>query len=347
MPGTDLTLPMPTKIGVESTQELAAMDKKTEVLGDAAIAQAFREAADRYKGSGHYDDFIYEVETEAALASYLGYVRLLESGRDRIRDLGGECDPVDVMERNDPLLIEIREVLEALAAQPAPGVGGDAMDGFDLVDDLVIATMSMCAGQAGEHAAAECKAEIIRRLVRLSELEASVAQPAPISGDWDENAVMQAAYEIGGTEDGNYYFDEDELQKFAAQLLATRPAESVAQGGEVGVGYGIIDPDYARIFTIARVLCWSEGYALTMHGSFTRDLDLVAVPWTDRAREPEHLARRVMETCGLKDTASNPGEKPHGRLVWTMRLPDFGDPRFVDFSIIPPTPATGSGGEER
>lgn len=55
---------------------------------------------------------------------YLGYVRLLESGRDRIRDLGGECDPVDVMERNDPLLIEIREVLEALAAQPAPGVGG-------------------------------------------------------------------------------------------------------------------------------------------------------------------------------------------------------------------------------
>ena len=45
------------------------MDKKTEVLGDAAIAQAFREAADRYKGSGHYDDFIYEVETEAALAA--------------------------------------------------------------------------------------------------------------------------------------------------------------------------------------------------------------------------------------------------------------------------------------
>ena len=133
--------------------------------------------------------------------------------------------------------------------------------------------------------------------------------------------------------------------------LSTRPAESVAQGGEEGVGYGIIDPDYARIFTIARVLCWSEGYALTMHGSFTRDLDLVAVPWTDRAREPEHLARRVLEACGLKDSHSNPGEKPHGRLVWTMRLPDFGDPRFVDFSIVPPTPtptptqATGSGGE--
>lgn len=116
--------------------------------------------------------------------------------------------------------------------------------------------------------------------------------------------------------------------------------ESTAQPAPVvgGVGYGIIDPDYARIFTVARVLCWSEGYALTMHGSFTRDLDLVAVPWIDRAREPEHLARRILETCGLKDTAGNPGEKSHGRLVWTMRLPDFGDPRFVDFSVMPPSP---------
>lgn len=32
------------------------------------------------------------------------YVRMLETARDRIRDLGGECDPVDVMERADPAL---------------------------------------------------------------------------------------------------------------------------------------------------------------------------------------------------------------------------------------------------
>lgn len=126
-----------------------------------------------------------------------------------------------------------------------------------------------------------------------------------------------------------------ELTNFALALIEEANAARELQKTQVvGVPYGIIDPDYARIFTIARVLAWSEGYALTMHGSFTRDLDLVAVPWTDRAREPEHLARRVLETCGLKDTASNPGIKPHGRLVWTMRLPDFGDPRFVDFSIL-------------
>lgn len=41
----------------------------TTAASDFALAQAFREAADRYKGSGHYDDFIHEVETAAALAS--------------------------------------------------------------------------------------------------------------------------------------------------------------------------------------------------------------------------------------------------------------------------------------
>ncbi|MBF8177697.1 hypothetical protein IXC47_08395 [Herminiimonas contaminans] len=52
---------------------------------------------------------------------------------------------------------------------------------------------------------------------------------------------------------------------------------------------------------MARVLAWSEGYAITMHGSFTRDLYLLAVPWADRVCEPEHP----------------PSEKPHGRLAWT------------------------------
>jgi hypothetical protein len=30
-----------------------------------------------------------------------------------------------------------------------------------------------------------------------------------------------------------------------------------------------------------------------------------------------------------------PGEKPHGRLVWTMVFKAFGDPRFIDLSVMP------------
>lgn len=45
---------------------------------------------------------------------YVAYVRLLESGSDRIRDLGGSCDPVDVMERGDIDLRRVRELLALL-----------------------------------------------------------------------------------------------------------------------------------------------------------------------------------------------------------------------------------------
>lgn len=106
--------------------------------------------------------------------------------------------------------------------------------------------------------------------------------------------------------------------------------------------YGIIDPDYARVFTVARCIAWSEGYALTMHGSFTRDLDLLAVPWTEKATEPEHLVSRIVSNLDdldllVKDpkAKSQATQKPHGRLAWTLTFKAFGDPRFVDLSVMP------------
>lgn len=131
--------------------------------------------------------------------------------------------------------------------------------------------------------------------------------------------------------------DAESIGKAIAMLNPNR-----ALGNDAPPAYGIIDPDYARVFTIARCLAWSEGYALAMQGSFTRDLDLLAVPWTDAACEPEHLARRIEEAAGLQIThPSKDGEKPHGRLVWTMTFKAFGDPRFVDLSIMPRLAASG------
>lgn len=42
------------------------------------------------------------------------YVGLMENGRDRIIMLGGDCDQVDVMERNDPNLCEIRATIASV-----------------------------------------------------------------------------------------------------------------------------------------------------------------------------------------------------------------------------------------
>lgn len=53
---------------------------------------------------------------------YRAYVQLLESGRDRILSLGGDCDPVDVMEASDPDLRAARKALDA-----SPKGGSDAV----------------------------------------------------------------------------------------------------------------------------------------------------------------------------------------------------------------------------
>lgn len=52
------------------------------------------------------------------------YVGLMENGRDRIIMLGGDCDPIDVMERSDP---NLRESHAAIASAK----GGD----FDVFRD--------------------------------------------------------------------------------------------------------------------------------------------------------------------------------------------------------------------
>lgn len=106
---------------------------------------------------------------------------------------------------------------------------------------------------------------------------------------------------------------------------------------EQGAPYGIIDPDYARIYTVVRCLAWQEGYAAMMHGSFTRDLDIIIVPWAEHACEPEHVIKRIeVSSLNLKLKAGFT-KKPHGRLAWTFHLPEFGDPRFVDISVFPPS----------
>lgn len=46
------------------------------------------------------------------------YVGQLENARDRIVSLGGQCDAVDVMERGDPHLRQVREVIASIEASP-------------------------------------------------------------------------------------------------------------------------------------------------------------------------------------------------------------------------------------
>lgn len=50
---------------------------------------------------------------------YGDYVRMMEVARDRIMELGGDCDPVDKMEMADPSLIAARAVISKANGEKA------------------------------------------------------------------------------------------------------------------------------------------------------------------------------------------------------------------------------------
>ncbi len=79
------------------------------------------------------------------------------------------------------------------------------------------------------------------------------------------------------------------------------------------------------------------GYALTMHGTLARDIDLVAIPWTDRADTPDLLVDRLLGVVAghagraLRSAAWT--EKPHGRRAVTIIHTHMGGE--IDLSIMP------------
>lgn len=126
------------------------------------------------------------------------------------------------------------------------------------------------------------------------------------------------------------------LPTLAAIEARCRGVDGSAPSGPV---FGVIDPDYARVFTMARCITWSEGYAAVMQGSFTRDLDILLVPWTDQARpDVSVVMARIADAADLR-SLGEPTAKPHGRKAWSFTFKGFGDPRWIDLSAFAPAPA--------
>ena len=82
------------------------------------------------------------------------------------------------------------------------------------------------------------------------------------------------------------------------------------------------------------------GYAVAFHGSMVRDFDIVAIPWTDEATEPEVLLDLIADAFSpmVKEQriSSGPEAKPHGRLAWTMPI---GCGLYLDISFMPRVPS--------
>lgn len=96
---------------------------------------------------------------------------------------------------------------------------------------------------------------------------------------------------------------------------------------------------YAALIGPLRAKARELGYALGVHGSIKRDIDLIACPWTSEAVAPDVLAEAMrveaervigFAVYGADDTWPRLG-KPHGRLCWTIHF----NGTYIDLSVMP------------
>lgn len=104
------------------------------------------------------------------------------------------------------------------------------------------------------------------------------------------------------------------------------------------------------------------GYALGVHGTLIRDIDLIACPWTGAAVSAKTLARAIgcetrrivgcAKPCPSESRSNNPkyfrnglmgyaakvgriSAKPHGRKSWVFHLTPNCDGPYIDLSVMP------------
>lgn len=93
----------------------------------------------------------------------------------------------------------------------------------------------------------------------------------------------------------------------------------------------------AEILPPIRLAAKGEGYAIAVHGSLERDIDLVAIPWTEGAREPglllQHIRGILAGATGRCYFSAEPTAKPHGRRAWSFHHGGFH--ADIDLSVTP------------
>lgn len=118
---------------------------------------------------------------------------------------------------------------------------------------------------------------------------------------------------------------------------------------------GVVAELYARHIGPMRERAREFGYALAVHGSLARDIDIVAVPWSEGAASAEELVRALHDLTGAGWTqsadsneiiarahpdgmpAAGGTRRPHGRRVWSLYLTLEGPTPevYIDLSVMP------------
>lgn len=94
---------------------------------------------------------------------------------------------------------------------------------------------------------------------------------------------------------------------------------------------------FLKLLPAIRKAAREVGYAIGVHGSLTRDFDLIAVPWVSEAQSPDKLAEAVFKAAGATRWRLwwDEGEgKPHGRKAYAFDWGETNENRdYCDLSV--------------
>jgi hypothetical protein len=92
-------------------------------------------------------------------------------------------------------------------------------------------------------------------------------------------------------------------------------------------------PVYCALYPQLAEVSRTHGYALAIHGSLGRDMDLICIPWGDVPSDPQTVVDEITSKFAVKEVGGPPTEKPHGRTAYTLSLA-FGE-CAIDLSFMP------------
>lgn len=94
---------------------------------------------------------------------------------------------------------------------------------------------------------------------------------------------------------------------------------------------------YTVLWPSFRKAALDLGWTLALHGSMASDMDIMAMPWTEDAKDESDLISALQECIDSTVWKDNnlkrpPNAKPHGRIAYTLIIyADF----YIDLSVMP------------
>ena len=99
---------------------------------------------------------------------------------------------------------------------------------------------------------------------------------------------------------------------------------------------GLMPALYSHCLSDIQAIGRASGYAIAVHGSMQRDIDVIAVPWTRKAVSATDLVDRLCERLDLAfDHERDPVKREHGRVAYSLLM---GGACYMDLSVMPRFP---------